>query len=120
MELKFRAWDKKHKIMEYIEDLYWFEENGIHDTNGNGHYANYDIMSYSGMNDSKRTDEFPKGQKIYENDIIKDLKGNIYKVIFFNGMFLADAKSDVIGREYLVSVLADGAYIVSNIYEMSK
>ena len=32
-EIKFRAWDKRHNSMEYINDLYWFEENGIHDFN---------------------------------------------------------------------------------------
>lgn len=118
MELKFRAWDKKHKIMEHIEDLYWFEENGIHDSSGGGTHIDYDIMTYSGMNDSKRTDEFPLGQEVYENDIIKDLKGNTYKVIFFNGMFLAEAKSEIIGRKHLVLVLSDGAYVIGNTYEM--
>ena len=74
-------------------------------------------MVYSGMNDSKRTDEFPYGQEVYENDIIKDLDGNIYEVIFFNGMFLADTESEIIGRNYLVSVLTDGAYVIRNTYE---
>lgn len=117
MELKFRAWDKNNMIMEYIHDLYWFEENGIRDTRGEGFHANYDIMTYSGMNDSKRNDEFPTGQEVYEKDVIMDLKGNTYKVVFFNGMFLAEAKSEVIGRKQLISVLSDGAYVVGNIYE---
>jgi len=116
MNLKFRAWDKNHKLMDYIDDLYWFEENGVHDFDGSGLHMDYDIMVYSGMNDSKRTDEFPSGQEVYENDIIKDLDANIYEVIFLNGMFLADSKSETIGRKQLVSVLADGAYVIGNTY----
>lgn len=105
MNLKLRAWNKNHKMMDYIEDLYWFEENGIYNFDGSGLHMDYDIMLCSGLHDSKRNDEFPYGQEVYENDIIKDLEGNIYKVIFFNGMFLADSKVEDIGREYLVSVL---------------
>ena len=37
MELKFRAWDKRNKEMEQCHDLYWFEENGVHDSSGEGH-----------------------------------------------------------------------------------
>lgn len=117
MNLKLRAWDKNHKLMEYIEDLYWFEESRVHNFDGRGLHMDYDIMAYSGMNDSKRNAEFPYGQEVYENDIIKDLDGNVYEVIFFNGMFLADSKSEAIGRNYLVSVLADGAYVIGNTYE---
>lgn len=117
MELKFRAWDKDRMLMDYISDLYWFEENGVHNSRGDGLYANYELMTYSGMNDSKRTDEFPQGQEVYEGDIIKDFKGNTYKVIFFNGMFLAEAPSEVIGRKDLVLVLSDGAYVLGNVYE---
>lgn len=78
MNLKLRAWDKNHKMMDYIEDLYWFEENGVHNFDGNGLHMDYDIMLCSGLHDSKRTDEFTYGQEVYENDIIKDLEGNIY------------------------------------------
>lgn len=117
LNLKLRAWDKNHKLMDYIEDLYWFEENGVHNFDGNGIHMDYDIMLCSGLHDSKRTDKFPYGQEVYENDIIKDLEGNIYKVIFFNGMFLADCKVEDIGRKHLVSVLSDGAYVIGNTYE---
>lgn len=117
MDMKFRAWDKNHELMNYIDDLYWFENNGVHNFGGNGTYTDYDIMLYSGMNDSKRTDEFPLGRKVYENDIIKDLDENIYEVIFLNGMFLARPISEDITLDHLTSVLASGAYVVGNIYE---
>lgn len=34
MQLKYRVWNEKCKDMEYIDDLYWFEENGVHDFGG--------------------------------------------------------------------------------------
>lgn len=117
MELKFRAWDKRYKAMEKIHDLYWFEENGVRDDDGEGYNTSYDIMIYSGMKDSTRTEEFPLGKEVYENDILKDLKGNTYRVIFFNGMFLADANNEIIGRKHLVEVLSSGAFVIGNWYE---
>lgn len=29
-QIKFRAWDIVNKEMEYIDDLYWLEENFVH------------------------------------------------------------------------------------------
>jgi hypothetical protein len=28
-EIKFRAWDIYAKDMRYVDDMYWFEENGV-------------------------------------------------------------------------------------------
>ena len=60
----FRAWSAKTKEMIYIDDFYWFEENGVHDFNGSGHYDSYIIMKASGLPD-KNQDE------IYEGDILE-------------------------------------------------
>lgn len=62
-EKKYRAYSERDG-MEYFDDLYWFEENGVHDLSGEGHYAKYTIMEYIERKDKK-------GKALYENDIIK-------------------------------------------------
>lgn len=63
MELKFRAWDKYNGDMEYIDDLYWFAEQGMHNVDGNGLCTGYDIMPFSGIHDKN-------GKEIYLGDIV--------------------------------------------------
>lgn len=64
MQLKYRAWNEKCKEMEYISDLYWFEENGVHDFGGEGHFDNYIIMPSTCESDKN-------GKEIYVGDIVQ-------------------------------------------------
>jgi len=110
--LKLRAWDIRHKEMTYIDDLYWFEEEGIHDFDGRGHHSNYIFMWSTELKDKNNKD-------IYDGDIIKgrDPLGfqalKLYgAVVFKNGSFVVKGKlmnhanwqdyyeDDVIGNIY--------------------
>jgi len=43
------------------------------------------VGQYVGLNDSKRTKEYPEGQEIYSGDFIKDAQGSIYIVYWDKG-----------------------------------
>jgi hypothetical protein len=59
---KIRVWDIKDKSMEYINDLYWFEENYVHDFSGEALYTIYIYMENVGFLDKNN-------KEIFEGDI---------------------------------------------------
>ena len=61
-EIKFRVWDR-------TEDCYKHPVLDI--THNFPDYSYYTYQQFTGERDIKRTKEFPKGQEIYEGDIIK-------------------------------------------------
>lgn len=75
---EFRAWDQEEKKMYYnVENTYdWHGYGGdckcpatcfgeILESN------DFIVMQYTGLRDSKRTEEHPNGQKIFIDDIVK-------------------------------------------------
>jgi uncharacterized phage protein (TIGR01671 family) len=112
-EIKFRIWveDKMH-IPLYIR---------LPITEG------IPVMQYTGLHDSKRTEEYPEGQEIYEGDILRYViigKGKIEfipcEVYFDMGAFyMKDTRMH--GREDLLSEAEpDDIEVIGNIHENSE
>lgn len=64
-DLAMRIWNSNDKCMEYIDDLYFFEEQGIHKSGDGGHFGEYPepIMIASPFYDNAEN-------RLYENDIV--------------------------------------------------
>lgn len=100
-EIKFRAWDKKAKKMINHDKLFRLDTSNeypflplLNNMYSQSIYPlDVEIMQYIGLNDNKRTKEYPEGQEIYEDDICLvslkyfDIKNEKAKVIFKDGCF---------------------------------
>ncbi|PIH59071.1 YopX family protein [Paenibacillus sp. LK1] len=103
--------------METIEDLYWFEESGVHDAEGSGHYANYIFRAFTGLYDVSGK------QKVYHKDVI-EYEGWLYVVEWDyvnTGYYLADSKhlEDPEHEEHLKGSCITKGTKVGNVYEIS-
>ena len=99
-QIKFRTWHSNEMI--YIDDFYFFEENGIRNSN------DIDLMQFTRLHDEN-------GKKIYEGDILKvriggDLQNNYWTVKSLEQLHIEFARDDSYYRFTEVE-------IVGNIYE---
>jgi uncharacterized phage protein (TIGR01671 family) len=70
-EIKFRAWDRRRKKMHMVGAIVWDNGKIVEVDADNGDLIKrYELMQFTGLTDSKRTENYPEGQEIYEGDII--------------------------------------------------
>lgn len=73
-ESQYRAWHKKLKKMYPVFGIDWFNRKILVPSDVTIRWYRMDhfiMMEYSGLRDSKRTKEYPEGQKIYTGDIVQ-------------------------------------------------
>ena len=115
MELKFRAWDKHNKEMEQCHDLYWFEENGVHDSSGEGYNSDYIILPWIGKHDKD-------GKDVYEGDMVEVERGKHRNFIKERAIvYYANTNTSTGFLLYPIDnwefTTWDELYVVGNIYE---
>lgn len=116
---KFRVFNQKDNTIEYIDNLYWFEENGISEiVNGEAHSVTgtYNIDRCTGKTDSE-------GNLIYEHDILlspDSEDGYWIKIEWFDDIAAFDIYTYGDGWEYKLSddTMEDVEYftIVGNVW----
>jgi hypothetical protein len=104
-EIKFRAWDGNE--MEYIDDWYWFEERGVHDSRGEGFGISFNIMQYTGLLDKN-------GKEIYEGDIYQSNGLFPCEVKFGEGRFYGEGSLESLSED--INCYGE-LEVIGNIYE---
>ena len=103
-EIKFRAWNKRRKEMDYCGDLYWFEENYVRD-NGDDYW---EIMQYTGLKDRYDVE-------IYEGDIIQNEYGSKMVVKYEEIQESDDMTAPGIGYQF--HTYTEEMEVIGNVHE---
>lgn len=121
---KFRAWDRKNKVMRDVKGLIWEETNLIAHCLPRGHEFNewftvaldgseYQLMQSTGLKDLK-------GVEIFEGDIVFDRWANGYTPVFQNGIYMAYNPKNLMQNDPSTQfniIWKDGCEVIGNIYE---
>lgn len=110
-EIKFRFWDSDFNEMIYIDDFYFFEEHGIHNSN------DIQLMQFTGFHDKN-------GKEIYEGDILKNEYSEINTVEWKWGKWHETVGQGEIGAimnsGFRISSHGNKHEIIGNIYETNQ
>ena len=127
-KIEFRAWHKKYKYMARVAGIN-FNKKRINLNGADiGSFEDIELMQWTGLRDNTRTEEYPKGKKIFVGDIVQinndyDIygknAGEKYEVYFNAGGFRLKPKYDVHKRGDRGFWLDDGndVVVLGNIYE---
>jgi len=107
-QLKFRVWDTRHNELVYVDDLYWFEENFIHNS------EDASIQQYTGIKDCN-------GIEIYEGDLVSFKVNTFAEILSFENQeikYLDEYAMFIFGdyclRDYIIH---ESIEVTGNIYE---
>ncbi|MDD3040416.1 YopX family protein [Bacteroides sp.] len=124
-DIKFRAWfeviiDGTWKMAD-VRDIIWnrgmividvFDDNKLF-----YQPLDFKLMQFSGFHDSKRTKKYPKGQEIFDGDIVFWGKGDnapAERVFKADGAFWVTCED---GDRILLAEVLKGIKVIGNIYE---